>query len=64
MAIYVNATTSQVHPSQLGSFQARSGSVLRPCRQLTAIGIAYERSSVTTAAEMMALNALHAVLFC
>ncbi len=59
MAMYDRAMMSQVHPSHVGSFQSRSGRALRPWRQLTAMGIAYERSRVTTAAEMMALNALY-----
>lgn len=56
--MYANEIQSAVHPSQLGSFHFRSGRAFRPCRQFTAIGIAYDRSRATTDADMMALKAL------
>jgi hypothetical protein len=49
---------SATQPTAIGSLHRRSGSILRPRRQLTAIGMAYERSRAITADEMMALNAL------
>jgi len=61
--MYASETMSAVHPSQPGSRHLRSGSVLRPRRQLTAMGMAYERSSATTDPAMMALKALR-VLAC
>ncbi|KAL8803734.1 MAG: hypothetical protein Q9182_003009 [Xanthomendoza sp. 2 TL-2023] len=41
-----------------GSTNALCRNILRPLRQLIAIGIAYDTPSATTEAEMMALNAL------
>lgn len=51
-------TISQNHPTALGNFHFLSGNAFRPCRQLTRMGIIYDRSSATTDAEMMALKAL------
>jgi hypothetical protein len=51
-------TRLKVQPTMLGRTKERSGSILRPRRQLTTIGIPYERSRSTTDAETIALKAL------
>jgi hypothetical protein len=51
-------TMFNTQPRRLGSTKCLSGSMLRPRRQWTAIGIPYERSSNTTEADMIALKAL------
>lgn len=59
--IYDSDMMSAVQPNQLGSTHFRSGNFFRPWRQLTIMGRPYERSRVTTEAEMMALKALGGV---
>lgn len=54
-------TISVTHPKAIGSFHRRSGSVRRPRRQLTPMGMAYERSRAITAEDIMALKALQPV---
>lgn len=56
--MYDRPMPSARHPNQPGSRQLLRGRVFRPRRQLTAMGMAYERSRATTEADMMALNAL------
>lgn len=46
------------HPTARGSFHFLSGRAFRPCRQLMRMGIPYDKSSATTDAEIIALNAL------
>jgi hypothetical protein len=57
----IELTISTNHPTELGSFHFLSGRARRPCKQLTRMGMAYERSRATTAAAMIALNALYTV---
>ena len=47
-----------IQPKVFGRTNVRSGSIVRPRRQFTAIGIPYEMSSITTDDEIIALNAL------
>jgi hypothetical protein len=51
-------TRFAIHPSGPGRTNGLSGSILRPRRQLMAIGMPYETPSATTDAEIIALKAL------
>lgn len=51
-------TILRIHPTTLGRTNCLSGSIFRPRRQFTAIGIPYAISNITTEAETMALKAL------
>jgi hypothetical protein len=51
-------TELQIHPTGSGSTKERFGYFWRPCVQLTAIGMAYERPIATTAAEEIAFKTL------
>lgn len=51
-------TILRIQPIVLGRTNCLSGSIFRPRRQFTAIGIPYAISNMTTEAETMALKAL------
>lgn len=58
MLIHGFLTRLAIHPSGPGSTNGRGPSILRPRKQLMAIGIPYDKPRATTEAERMALKAL------
>lgn len=58
LMILAGRTMLAIQPKVFGRTNERSGSIVRPRMQFTAIGIPYAISSITTDDEIIALNAL------